>query len=191
MQTSLFIVLVETNLLLVLLLVNGGLGNPVKIPLAGLGDAASALLLVVLKDTDLLERLDDLAVDGTGGIDVVVGAGATVLGRAVDLAQAANTDGLAHVDVTGNGSGADVVPAIITVRWGRSIEMNRDQSYQSASWGGSSLELEVLTVSTHPNNHQFQTPYKILVAEAERTRDGELALTLQESRVGSDELLRL
>jgi hypothetical protein len=32
---------------------------------------------------------------------------------------------------------------------------------------------------------------EILVAEAERTRDGELALTLQESRVGSDELLRL
>ena len=41
---------------------------------------------------------------------MVGGASATVLGRAVDLAEAANTDGLAHVDVAGDGGGADVVP---------------------------------------------------------------------------------
>ena len=37
-------------------------------------------------------------------------AGATVLGGAVDLAQTADTDGLAEVDVAGNGGGAHVVP---------------------------------------------------------------------------------
>lgn len=43
---------------------------------------------------------------------MVGGAGATVLGRAVGLAQTANTDGLADVDVTGDGGGTDVVPWI-------------------------------------------------------------------------------
>ena len=37
-------------------------------------------------------------------------AGAAVLGATVDLAQTANTDGLAHVDVTGDSGGTDVVP---------------------------------------------------------------------------------
>lgn len=41
---------------------------------------------------------------------MVGGAGTTVPGRAVNLAQAANTDGLAEVDVTGDGGSADVVP---------------------------------------------------------------------------------
>ena len=103
-------------LVILLLLVNGGLGNTVQIPLAALGDAAATLVLVVLKDTNLFEGLQDLTVDGTRGVDVVGGAVAAVLGRAVDLAEAVDTDGLAEVDVTGNGSGADVVP-IIFVRW--------------------------------------------------------------------------
>lgn len=76
-----------------------------------MGDAAATLILIVLKDTDLLEGLEDAAVDGAGGIDVVVGARAAVLGRAVDLAQTADTDGLTEVDVTSDGSGADVVPS--------------------------------------------------------------------------------
>lgn len=41
---------------------------------------------------------------------MVAGARATVLGATVDLAETANTDGLAEVDVAGDGSGADVVP---------------------------------------------------------------------------------
>jgi hypothetical protein len=41
---------------------------------------------------------------------VVGGAGTTVLGGAVDLAEAADTNGLAHVDVAGTGGGADVEP---------------------------------------------------------------------------------
>lgn len=98
-------------LLIRLLLVNGGLGNTVKITLAGLGDAAATLVLVVLKDTDLLEGLESLAVNGAGGVNVVGGAGTAVLGGTVDLAETADTDGLAHVDVTGDGSGANVEPS--------------------------------------------------------------------------------
>lgn len=41
---------------------------------------------------------------------MVGGAGTTVLGGTVDLAETADTDGLAHVDVTGTGGGADVEP---------------------------------------------------------------------------------
>lgn len=96
--------------ILLLLLVDGGLGDPVQIPLATLRDAAAALVLVLLEHTDLLQGLHHLAVDGPGGVDVVGRAGTTVLGRAVNLAQTANTDGLADVDVTGDGGGTDVVP---------------------------------------------------------------------------------
>lgn len=38
------------------------------------------------------------------------GTGAAVLGGAVDLAEAADTNGLAEVDVAGDGGGADVEP---------------------------------------------------------------------------------
>lgn len=64
----------------------------------------------MLDNTDLLEGLEDLAVDGAGGVDVVGGSGAAVLGAAVDFAKAADTDGFAEVDVAGYGGGADVEP---------------------------------------------------------------------------------
>jgi hypothetical protein len=41
---------------------------------------------------------------------VVRGTRATVLGATVDLAETADTDGLAHVDVAGDSGGTDVVP---------------------------------------------------------------------------------
>lgn len=105
------------DLLLILLLgLSGGLGNSVQITLAGLGDAAATLVLVLLNDANLLEGLEDLAVDGAGGIDVVAGAVATVLGSAVDLAETANTDGLAEVDVAGDGGGTDVEPVNVLGR---------------------------------------------------------------------------
>jgi hypothetical protein len=162
----------KTRLLLVrlLILVNGGLGNTVQIPLAALSDAAATLVLVVLKDTDLLEGLQDLTVDGARGVDMVGGAVAAVLGRAVDLAEAVDTDGLAEVDVTGDGGGADVVP-IILVRWRC----------------GFALMLYGIV------------PVGVLGRELVRGRgldsvnpsgDGELSLALQERRVGRDELLR-
>ena len=97
-------------LVILLLLVNGGLGNTVQIPLAALGDAAATLVLVVLKDTNLLEGLQDLTVDGARGVDVVGGTVAAVLGRAVDAAETVDTDGLAEVDVTGDGGWSKCQP---------------------------------------------------------------------------------
>lgn len=84
--------------------------HTVQITLAGLGDAAASLLLILLQDADLLKRLHDLAVNGARGVDVLRGTRATVLGGTVDLAEAANTDSLAAVDVAGDGGSADVEP---------------------------------------------------------------------------------
>lgn len=103
-------------ILILLLGLSGGLGNSVQITLAGLGDASATLLLVLLENTNLLEGLHDLAVDGAGGVDVLGGARATVDGSAVDLAEAADTDGLAEVDVAGDGGGADVEPVNVLGR---------------------------------------------------------------------------
>lgn len=143
----------KTNLLLVLLLlVNGGLGNAVQIPLTGLGDATATLLLVLLEDTNLLESLEDLAVDTTGGVNVVGGTRATVFRGAVDLSETTDTDGLAEVDVTGDSGGADVEPVSVL---GRELV------------GSGGLD------SVNPS------------------RNGKLSLTLQESGVGRNELLRV
>lgn len=139
-------------LLVLLVSLSGGLGDTVKITLAGLGDAAAALLLVVLNDANLLEGLEDLAVDGAGGVEVVRRTDTTVLGRAVELAETADTDGLAEVDVAGDGGSADVEPVNVL---GREL------------LGGTGLD------------------------DINPAGNGELALTLQESRVGSDELLRI
>jgi len=111
-------VCVGKHLLVILLLLGleGGLGNTVQITLAGLCDAAATFVLVLLENTDLLKSLHDLAVDGAGGVGVVGRARAAVLGGTVDLAETANTDGLAHVDVAGDGSGADVEPVDVLRR---------------------------------------------------------------------------
>lgn len=122
-----------------------GVKPTVKITLTLLGDAAAALLLVLLKDLDLLEGLHDLAVNAAAGGGVLGGAGAAVLGAAMDLAEAADTDGLPQVDVTGDGGGADVEP--VDVLRGHLL-------------GGAGLD------------------------GIDPTGNGELALTLQESRVG-------
>lgn len=109
----------RASLLVILILLLGlssGLGNTVQITLASLGDAAATLLLILLEDTDLLERLHDLAVDGAGGIDVVRGARAAVLGGTVSLAETADTNGLAEVDVAGDRGGTDVVPVNVLGR---------------------------------------------------------------------------
>lgn len=108
--------LVILIVLLLLILLGGGLGDTVQITLAGLGDAAAALLLVVLDNANLLERLQDLAVDGARGVDVLAGAAAPVLGSAVDLAEAADADRLPEVDVAGDRGGAHVVPVNVLGR---------------------------------------------------------------------------
>ena len=83
---------------------------------------------------------------------MVRGADTAVLGSAVDLAEAADTDSLAHVDVAGDGGGAHVVPVNV---------LRRELA------GGAGLD------------------------GVDPAGDGELALTLQESGIGVDELLRL
>lgn len=70
----------------------------------------------MLKDTNLLEGLHNLTVNGTTGIGVVRWTGTTVAGRSMDLSETSNTDSFAKVDVTGNGSGANVKP-INGLRW--------------------------------------------------------------------------
>jgi hypothetical protein len=106
------------------------LSDTVQITLSGLCNAATALVLILLDDADLLEGLEHLAVDGARGIDVVGGARAAVLGGTgqkvsashsplyrrwqlgipMGLPQTADTDGLAHVDVTSDRGGANVEP---------------------------------------------------------------------------------
>jgi hypothetical protein len=100
------------NLLLifVLLVIDSGLGDTVQVTLTALGDPSATLVLVNLNNTDLLESLEHSAVDLTGGVDVVRWTRTAVLGRSVDLAETANTDSLAEVDVTGDSGGANVEP---------------------------------------------------------------------------------
>lgn len=101
------------SLLLVLILLLGlhrRLRDSVQIPLTALCDATATLVIVLLQHADLLQRLAHLAVYRAGSVNMVGGAHAAVLLAAVDLAQAADADGLAHVDVARYTSGADVEP---------------------------------------------------------------------------------
>lgn len=105
MNDLLFLLLNLLFLLLVLLFPRGlhyrG-RDTVKITLAILGDAASTVV-GLLEDTNLLERLADLALDGRGAVCVVRWAVAAAVAATVELRQGADTDVLAEVDVAGNG----------------------------------------------------------------------------------------
>ena len=90
--------------------------HTVQVTLSALGDTAATLLLVVLDNADLLEGLEDLAVDGTAGIDVPGGADTPVLGSTVGPAETANTDGLAEVDVARNSGASDEPPVWVLGR---------------------------------------------------------------------------
>ncbi len=82
----------------------------IQITLSRLCDTATSLVLILLQNTNLLKSLHNLAVYASAGIDVVGRAGATVASGAVNLSETTNTDGLPEVDVTGDGSSADVEP---------------------------------------------------------------------------------
>jgi hypothetical protein len=128
----------------------------------------------VLEDTNLLEGLEDLAVDGARGVDVPGGSVAAVLGGAVDLAEAADTNRLAEVDVAGDRGGADVEP----------VNVQRGQLLSGTGLDGVDPTYAQLAYACPVG--------KGLVKRGiVRTRDGQLALTLQEGSVGVDELLRL
>jgi len=79
-------------------------------------DTTTSLVFILLQNTNLLKSLHDLAIYASAGIDVVGWAGATVASGAVNLSETTNTDGLSKVDVTGDGSGADVEP-VDGLRW--------------------------------------------------------------------------
>lgn len=89
-------------LLLVTLSLEDSGGDAVKVTHAVLRDLA-ATVGVSLKDTNLLEGLDDVALDTGGRVAVVAGADTAAVLGAVELGERADTDVLAEVDVTGNG----------------------------------------------------------------------------------------
>lgn len=108
-------------------------------------------------------------------------ARATVAGGAVDLAKTADTDGLAEVDVAGDGRGANVVP-VDRLRW--------------ELLGGAGLDrvnptCECISQCSIENNFVASCCCDKGWEEKIRTWDRELSLSLQESRVCVDELLRL
>ena len=110
-----------SRLLVILFLIplNSSHGNPIQISLSGLRDPSTALsarilriLIDPLDNSNLLQCLQHLPIYAARRIDVVVGSAAAVLGAAVDFGEAADTDGLAEVDVAGDGGGADVEPVL-------------------------------------------------------------------------------
>jgi hypothetical protein len=90
--------------------------DTVQISLTVLGDS-SAAVLGLFQDTNLLESLDNSSVDRAGGVLVVGWSGATVDSVTVMLVESANTNVLVEVDVSGNGGGSLVEPALSVLRW--------------------------------------------------------------------------
>jgi len=65
---------------------------------------SSSTLGANLNNANLLEGLEDLAVNGAGGVDMVGGTGSTVLLPTVSLAETADADRFAEVDMASDGS---------------------------------------------------------------------------------------
>ena len=82
----------------------------IQIPPPTLRDPPSPLILILLQNANLLQTLHHLAIDASTGINMMARSRAAVLGAAVDLAQAADADRLAEVDVSSDGSGTRVKP---------------------------------------------------------------------------------
>lgn len=74
-----------------------------------LGDL-SATVLGLLEDSELLERLDDLSLNGSRAVSVVRGSVSTVDGSSVQLLEGTDSDVLSQVDVSGDRGGSNVVP---------------------------------------------------------------------------------
>lgn len=75
--------------------------NAVKIPLAVLANPTTPIV-GLLKDTNLLERLADLALDRCRAVGVVRGTVAATVTATVELRQSADADILSEVDVSCN-----------------------------------------------------------------------------------------
>jgi hypothetical protein len=101
--------LVIILILALLILSNSSLSNTVQISLSSLRDSSSTLG-ANFNNANLLESLEDLAVNGAGGVDMMGGAGPPVLLATVSLAETADTDRFAEVDMASDSSCADVEP---------------------------------------------------------------------------------
>lgn len=134
-----------------------------QISLSRLGDSTTSLVLIELKDTNLLKSLHNLTVNGSGSIGVVRWAGTTVTGGSVNLAHTSDTDCLAEVDVTSDGGGAGVEP-VDGLRWeflGRAsldfefVSMIKVMTGREVSIGGKNIP-----VSTQPGIGSFPCLFK-------------------------------
>lgn len=68
-------------------------------------------------DTQLFQGLQDLSVDGTGSVNVLVWSDTSVLGTTIQLVQLTDTDLLSQVDVSGNRSSSLVEPTFGVLWW--------------------------------------------------------------------------
>ena len=106
---SLLLILLLVLILLLLLGLVGSLlledsgGNSVEITHTVLADLPASVR-VGLKDTDLLEGLNDVSLDTLGGIAVVTWAGSSAVLGSVQLGKGTDTNVLSKVDVTSDGS---------------------------------------------------------------------------------------
>lgn len=101
--------------LLVILVLQGLSSNTVQISLTVSRD--SSTLWGNLKDTQLLQGLQDSSVDGTGGISVLGWSTTSVDGTTVELVQLTDTNLLSQVDVTSSGGSSLVEPSLRLLWW--------------------------------------------------------------------------
>jgi hypothetical protein len=87
-------------LLVLLVLLETGLGDSVQVTLTALGHPTASLVFVLLYNANLLESLQHFAINRAWSILVVIGTRSAVLGCAVDFSEPANADGLAKIYVT-------------------------------------------------------------------------------------------
>lgn len=99
----LFLLLLFLVLLLFASSLNYGSRDTVEVTLTVLGDTA-ATVIGLLEDTDLLERLADLALHGRRAVRVVRGAVTPAVAATVKLGQGTDADVFPEVDVPCNGS---------------------------------------------------------------------------------------
>lgn len=132
-----------THLLVVLL--QGLSSDTVQVSLAVLGDSSTTLWRN-LKDTNLLQGLDNSSVDRAGGVGVLVWSETSVDGTAVQLVQLTDTDVLSHVHVSGSRSSSLVEPGLRFL-WGQLVT-GRGLDKLNVTWNLQlTLTLQELSVS--------------------------------------------
>lgn len=93
-----------------------GSGDTVQISQTVVGDSSTTLWRD-FDDTQLFQGLQNLSVNGTGSVDVLVWSDTSVLGTTVQLVQLTDTDLLSQVDVSGDRGSSLVEPTFGVLRW--------------------------------------------------------------------------